>query len=155
MATISIWPDIIDRLVVLFAEALPDRAVVDGDGDEPTGMEHLLFIGMGDPRRDDSDAGKFDQQWPNVTTQSRSEEGSVNCIALSYDGSKDQQAARNGCFETIGAVQRILRDDTRLGDLDGLISTSFTGGLPDQVQTSRGAACAVRFSVDYKARLAD
>ena len=153
MAGISIWPDIVDALLSLCKDALPDRAVIDGPGPEGDDAEHFLFIGMGDPRRDDSDAGKFDQVWNMSTAAGRRESGTVNCIALSYDGSGDQQAARQGCFETVGAVQRILKADTRLGGVDGLISTSFTGGLPDQVQTSRGAACAVRFSVDFEAQL--
>jgi len=156
MAGVSIWPDVVDALLALCTAALPDRAVIDGPGPEGDDAEHYLFIGMGDPRRDDSDAGKFDQDWPKVTTQSRNETGTVNCIALSYegsDGAEGQRAAREGCFETIAAVQRLMHHDTRLGDVDGLISTSFTGGLPDQVQTSRGAACAVRFSVDYSARI--
>lgn len=153
MADVSIWPAVVDALLALCADALPDRAVIDGPGPEGDDAEHFLFIGMGDPRRDDSDAGKFDQDWPTVTTRSRSESGTVNCIALSYDGSGDQRAAREGCFETLAAVQRLMHADTRLGGVDGLISTSFTGGLPDQVQTSRGAACAVRFSVDFKSTL--
>jgi hypothetical protein len=153
MAGISTWPDVVDTLLTLCAAALPDRAVIDGPGPGGDDAEHFLFIGMGDPRRDDSDAGKFDQEWNMSTTAGRRETGTVDCIALSYDGSGDQRAARQGAFETVGEVQRILRGDTRLGGVDGLIKTSFTGGLPDQVQTSRGAACAIRFSVDFEAQL--
>lgn len=154
MASVSIWPGVVDALLKLCTEALPDRAVIDGPGPEGDDASDYLFVGMGDPRRDDSDAGKFDQEWPKVTPQSRSESGSVNCIALSYNADGDQRAARESCFETIAAVQRLMHLDTRLGGVDGLISTSFTGGMPDQVQSSRGAACAVRFSVDFKATLA-
>jgi len=153
MADVSIWPDVVDALLELCTAALPDRAVIDGPGPEGDDAEHYLFIGMGDPRRDDSDAGKFDQVWNMSTTAGRRESGTVNCIALSYDGSGDQMAARQGAFATIAAVQRILKNDTRLGGVDGLISTSFTGGLPDQVQSSRSAACAIRFSVDFEAQL--
>lgn len=153
MASVSLWPAVVDALLELCTDALPDRVVVDGDTPEGDDVDHFLYVGLGDPRRDDSDAGRFDGDWPMATTAGRRESGTVNCIALSYDGSGDQRAARQGCFETVGAVQRILRADTRLGGVDGLLKTSFTGGMPDQVQTSRGAACAVRFQVDYEAQL--
>lgn len=154
MAGISAWPDVVDALLSACrdSEALADRVVVDGDEPEGDDVEHYLYIGLGDPRRDDSDAGKFDQTWNMSSSAGRRESGTVNCIAVSYDGSGDQRAARSGCFATLGAVQRILRADPRLS-VDGVLSTSFTGGLPDQVQTSSGAVCAVRFQVDYEAQL--
>lgn len=152
MAGVSAWPSVVEALLAKSATELPDRSISDGPGSYVDDVDHYLYIGMGDPRRDDSDAGRFDQEWNMSTTAGRRESGTVNCIAISYDGSGDQKAARDGAFATIAAVQRFLREDTRLG-VDGLLKTSFTGGLPDQVQTSRGAACAVRFQVDYDAQL--
>lgn len=154
MAGVSIWPDVVDALILMSRDRVADTVlVIDGDGTEGDDVEHFLFVGLGDPRRDDSDAGTFDQTWPQSTTAGRRETGTVFCIAISYDGSGDVKAARDGAFATLGAVQRGLREDTRLGGVNGLLSTSLTGAQPDQRQTSRGAVCAVRFSVDYTADL--
>lgn len=154
MAGVSIWPDVVDALILLSRDRLADTVlVIDGDGPESDDVGDYLLVGLGDPRRDDSDAGTFDQTWPQSTTAGRRETGTVFCIAISCDGSGDQKAARDAAFVTLGAVQRVLREDTRLGGVNGLLSTSLTGGQPDQRQTSRGAVCAVRFSVDYTADL--
>lgn len=154
MAGVSIWPDVVDALILLSKDRVDDTVLVlDGDGSEDQDVFDFLFVGLGDPRRDDSDAGTFDQTWPQSTTAGRRETGTVFCIAISYNGDGDVKAARDSAFATLGAVQRLLREDTRLGGVNGLLSTSLTGGQPDQRQTSRGAVCAVRFSVDYTADL--
>lgn len=152
MAGVSIWPDVVDALILLSKERLSDDVlVIDGDGPESDDVGDFLFVGLGDPRRDDSDAGTFDQSWPQSTAAGRREAGTVFCIAISCDGSGDQKAARDAAFVTLGAVQRVLREDTRLGGINGLLSTSLTGAQADQRQNSRGAVCAIRFSVDYTA----
>jgi len=154
MAGVSIWPDVVDAMILMSRERLsPDVLVIDGDGPESDDVGDFLFIGLGDPRRDDSDAGTFDQSWPQSTAAGRRETGTVFCIAISCDGSGDQKAARDAAFVTLGAVQRVLREDTRLGGINGLLSTSLTGAQADQRQNSRGAVCAIRFSVDYTADL--
>lgn len=154
MAGVSIWPDVVDALILLSKDRVDDTVLVlDGDGSEDQDVFDFLFVGLGDPRRDDSDAGTFDQTWPQSTTAGRRETGTVFCIAISYNGDGDVKAARDSAFATLGAVQRLLREDTRLGGVNGLLSTSLTGGQPDQRQTSRGAVCAVRFSVNYTADL--
>lgn len=154
MAGVSIWPDVVDALILLSKERLSDDVlVIDGDGLESDDVGDFLFVGLGDPRRDDSDAGTFDQTWPQSTAAGRREAGTVFCIAISCDGSGDQKAARDAAFVTLGAVQRVLREDTRLGGVNGLLSTSLTGAQADQRQNSRGAVCAIRFSVDYTADL--
>lgn len=154
MAGVSIWNDVVDALILLSRARLADDVlVIDGDGPESDDVGDFLFIGLGDPRRDDSDAGTFDQSWPQSTAAGRRETGTVFCIAISCDGSGDQKAARDAAFVTLGAVQRVLREDTRLGGINGLLSTSLTGAQADQRQNSRGAVCAIRFSVDYTADL--
>lgn len=156
MAGYSVWPAVVDALLAKApARVGDDVMVIDGAGVEGDDVASFLFIGLGDPRRDDSDAGSFDQEWNMSTTAGRRETGSVFCIALSYEGSTEggQKVARDRCFAIVAAVQRMLKEDTRLGGVDGLLSTSFTGGQPDQVLSDRGAACAVRFSVDFTAQI--
>lgn len=154
MAGVSIWPNVVDALILQSKARLADDVlVIDGDGPESDDVGDFLFVGLGDPRRDDSDAGTFDQTWPQSTAAGRRETGTVFCIAISHNGSGDVKAARDSAFTTLGAVQRVLREDTRLGGVNGLLSTSLTGGQPDQVRTERGAVCAIRFSVDYTADL--
>lgn len=153
MAAISVWPDVVDALIAKCRDRLNDDVVVvDGDDPEADDAADFLYVGLGDPRRDDSDAGSFDQTWPQSTTAGRRETGTVFCIAISFDGSGVQKAARDRAFATLGAVQRVLKEDTRLG-VNGVLSTSFTAAQPDQGWNSRGAVCAVRFSVEYAADL--
>ena len=62
MAGVSIWPDVVDALILLSKARLADDVlVIDGDGPESDDVGDFLFVGLGDPRRDDSDAGTFDQ----------------------------------------------------------------------------------------------
>ncbi len=68
MAGVSIWPDVVDALILLSRARLADTVlVIDGDGPESDDVGNFLFVGLGDPRRDDSDAGTFDQSWPQST----------------------------------------------------------------------------------------
>ena len=116
--------------------------------------DQLLFVGMADPRGSgtDDNAGDFTQDWPNATAQSRSESGSVRCVAMAFDGSGSMKAARDAAFAIVAEVQALLWADTRLG-VAGVVKTSFNSTSWDQRQTDRGAMCAVLFSIDFTSML--
>lgn len=156
MASVSIVPDLVDALLVQLAdrEGLADVLVVDGPDPIGDDSDQLLFVGMADPRGSgtDDNAGDFTQEWPNATAQSRSESGSVRCVAMAFDGSGVMKAARDAAFGIVAEVQALLWADTRLG-VPGVTKTSLTSVAWDQRMTDRGAMCAVLFSVDFNSIL--
>lgn len=152
MATVSVVPALIDALVAQCTAACPGVLVVDGPGIETDDAEDFLHIGMRDPRNPSGSAATETQEWPKASSHSRSGTGTIFCTAVSWDGTGDQQAARNQVYATVAAVQQLLHADPRLG-VDGVVKTSYTSIDYDQGQTPVGAFGVVLFGVDFEERL--
>jgi hypothetical protein len=136
----SALPDVVDALIDLASTALPSLRVFDGIG-ASNDPGDFLMVGVEDP---DIDRAAF------------SAEVSQTC-ALSWNGDSSdagQKAARDAAFETVAAVETILRTTAPTLDLDEVLKTEFGDRLTvSQAQGDTGASCMVIFSVAYLARV--
>lgn len=153
MAT-SIVFDLIDTLVSRFTTALSDTNVFDGYGitDDP---DDYLMVGVEDPDSDRATSAEGKQVWAGLGARSRDEEGTVTCIAMSWNGDADLSAARAACKAITVAVEDHLRADPNLGgDVPGLLWTGYgTRTELIQLQATDGACVMCVFDIAFKARI--
>lgn len=153
MATkVSIVPDLIDALVALFADQLPDVMVTDGY-DVTENYGDALWIGVDDPTSmDAAGSASFEQTWAGASFATRDETGTITCAASSSNGDGDAKAARDGVFAIAATVQEQLRLKSSL-TVDGLNWTNFAGGELRQQQDDMGAYALLIFRIAFRARL--
>lgn len=152
--TTSVTFALIDALIDRWTPVL-DVNVLDGYGltDDPG---DFLMVGADDPDDDKAVSAEFRQEWHGLGANARLEEGSVQCLALSWNGDADPRAARHGVEATTNAVENHLRADPNLGGtVPGLMWAAFAGirGEIHQMQGETGAAAWCVFDVAFKARL--
>lgn len=143
----------LSMLETLFAAAPP--RVSDGwdDSDDPGDV-----IMLGVPNLSDTQAisaGTFDQEQVGFGAAGYIEEtGSINGLALAWNGDGDALAARTAAFGYIAAINAQVRLDRSLGvtEFNLAVGTALSHGdvAEDKVD---GATCAVSFTVNYTAQL--
>lgn len=152
MTTSAVF-DLIDALVERFTSAL-EVNVLDGYGltDDPG---DFLMVGVEDPDSDRATSAESKQEWHGVGNRARLEEGTVTCIAMSWNGDADLSAARAAAKATTAAVEDHLRSDPNLGGtVPGLTWTGYgTRTELIQLQATDGACVMCVFEVAFKARL--
>lgn len=154
MTGTSVAFDLIDALVSTFQAALPDLNVFDGYGlTEDPG--DFLMVGVEDPDSDRSTSAEGRQEWAGLGARARYEEGTVTCIAMSWNGDADLAAARAACKATTAAVENVLRSDPNLAaTVPGLTWTGYgTRTELIQLQATDGACVICVFDVAFKARI--
>jgi hypothetical protein len=149
----SVVFDLVDALVSRLTPLL-EVNVFDGYGitDDPG---DYLMIGVEDPDSDRATSAESKQEWAGLGARSRYEEGTITCIAMSWNGDGDLSAARAACKATTVAVEDHLRDDPNLGgDVTGLNWTGYgTRTELIQLQATDGACVMCVFDISFKARL--
>lgn len=149
----SIVFDLIDALNSRFREVLPVN-VLDGAGltDDPG---DYLMVGVEDPDSDRDTAAEARQSWAGLGARSRDEEGTVTCVAVSWNGDADLVAARAACKATVVAVEDHLREDPNLeGAVPGLLWTGFGERSSfNQFVGTEGAAVMCAFDIAFRARI--
>lgn len=156
--TFSVFPDVVDALVTLFAgtPALDQIQVTDGPGvSEDPG--NFLAIGVEDPWADRHDSGDSDRVWATYGASAMQgsnveERGNVTCVLYCWNGGGDQKQARDDAYAALEACWVALRADTSLG-VSEVAWTNITTSRPMQAQTDYGAECAVVFNVNFYAYL--
>lgn len=153
MTTTSVVFDLVDALVSRFTDALSVN-VFDGYGitDDPG---DFLMVGVEDPDSDRATSSEGKQEWAGLGAKARYEEGTVTCIAMSWNGDADLKAARAAAKATTVAVESNLRSDPNLGGVvAGLMWTGYgTRTELIQLQATDGACVMCVFDVAFKARL--
>jgi hypothetical protein len=151
--TTSVVFDLIDVLVEQLGSALSVN-VLDGYGltDDPG---DYLMVGVEDPDSDRATSAEGKQEWHGLGNRARLEEGTVTCIAMSWNGDADLSAARAAAKVTTAAVEDHLRSDPNLGGtVAGLMWTGYgTRTELIQLQATDGACVMCVFDVAFKARL--
>lgn len=140
--------------VLSFAEsALPGVRVIDGY-DTSEDPSDVILIGV--PNITDTEAiaaGSFNQEQAGFGANGPiSETGSVNGIALAWNGDGDAAAARLvavGFIATLGAAIRANRS-LGISGFDVVAQLSSGEVAEDKVD---GATCAISFTVAYKANV--
>lgn len=152
--TTTVWFDVVDRLIDVFTDTLTNVTVLDHTGitDDPG---DYLMVGIDDPDSDSPSSGEFQQEWTSVPGRHRSEDGTVTCAAMTWNGDSNLRVARADAKAMLAAIENNLRTDPNLGAaVPGLMWTSFgTRGKPTQILGETGAVVIVSFDIAYKARI--
>ena len=149
MSRTSVIPDLIDALVTQATAALPEVSVTDGEA-TTSDLKDYLMVGVEDATQAVTTGAESDQSWPLATPTGRDEEGGVWCAAFTTGTTTKE--ARDRAFAIAGAVQTLLRSDTRLG-IPGMKLTSYGQQRFSQWQASYGPAALLLFNISFKARI--
>lgn len=155
MASTSILPALLTALVAQFKAALPKAVIYDGYGpsDDPG---DFLMVGIDDPNSTSfaSTASSVQQTATMGAGRHRDELGDVTCVALSWNGDGDQEAARTAVFNMTAAVENALRADVTVGNVPGLLWAEYGTRLAlSQYADEDGTQAWVVFSIHFKARI--
>jgi hypothetical protein len=148
----SALPAVMDALIAGAGGALPNIQVEDGFGisGEPG---DFLMLGADDPDNEDAAAAFEVQQSRLAMGGARLEEGTIFCVALSWNGDGNQKAARDACFDTVAGVEDYLRANNTLGGLVLKVEFVDLAAQGKQAQGDTGAACWLPFAIAYQAQV--
>ena len=153
MTTSVVW-DLLDALVSRFTGALTDVNVIDGDtvADD---VANFLMVGWDDPDNERATSAEGKQEWAGLGAKARYEEGTVTCLALSWDGGNDFEAARAAVRATTDGVETNLRADPNLGGVvPGLMWVGYgTRNELRQWLSTEGAVALCMFDIAFKAKI--
>lgn len=151
MAT-SVVFDLPGRLVEIFTAALTTATVYDGFGaSEDPG--DFLMVGVDDPNSTDplAPSAESTQTWAGMGARHRDEEGTLTCVALTWNGDDDTAAARTRVKALMSAVEATITADPNLGGtIPGLLWVRPEGRT--QFMQGNGQAMFV-FDIAWRARL--
>lgn len=148
----SVVPDLIDALVAVMADRLPDVTVSDGFAVQQNSGDQLM-IGVDDPDSPNPAlSATTEQEWAGATATGRNESGEITCAAWAWNGSADAKDARDRVFAVAASVQALLRTDKTLG-VPGLLTTGFVSSQLSQGLDGGTAAALLVFRVAFKARI--
>lgn len=150
------YPTVYAALVAVADTALTGTVrVVDGFdiSDDPGNVVQIGVPSISDTSS--ISAGTFNQEAQTFgrAAGGREETGSINCVAMAWNGDGDQGAARAAAFGYIASIEAALRADPTLGvtAFDYLVTQLISGDVAeDKVD---GATTAISFVVAYKARI--
>jgi len=153
--TTSVVFDLIGTLVTGFDTALAAATVYDGYGKTDEVAGDYVMVGIEDPDSDRATSAEARQDWAGLGARARNEEGTVTCLALSWNGNDDLAQARAAVKATTGAIEDYLRADPDLGGVvPGLLWTGYgTRTQLIQIQATDGACVICVFEVAFKARV--
>jgi hypothetical protein len=151
--TTSVVFDLVDALVSRLTSLL-EVNVFDGYGitDDPG---DYLMVGVEDPDSDRATSAEAKQEWAGLGARMRYEEGTITCIAMSWNGDGDLAAARAAAKATTVAVENHLRDDPNLGGTVAGLNWTGYGTRTEliQLQATDGACVMCVFDIAFKARI--
>lgn len=138
---ISTIPEVIDALVALGREQLPDVQVVDGQ--PVTSALDIVCIGFtGEPGEPAVESIRGHEQ---LATEPDLESYAITCLASSLRGDTDAKAARDRAYEMVNTIASAIADDQTLGGVAGYTRLSIESLTQQQV--TNGAEATVRFVV--------
>lgn len=151
--TSAAYPTVYAALVSTIDAAIATR-VTDGY-DTSSDQGDVVMIGV--PNIADTNAisaGSFTQSTATMgTPRSREETGSINGLALAWNGDGSASAARLAAFALIASIEGVLRATPALGvtSFGYLVAQMNTGDVVEDKED--GATCAISFTVTYAARI--
>jgi len=152
--TTSVVFDLVDALVVRFTNALASVNVIDGDTVSDD-VANFLMVGWDDPDNERATSAEGKQEWAGLGAKARYEEGTVTCLALSWDGANNFAAARAAVKATTDGVEDNLRSDPNLGGaVPGLMWVGYGTRMElRQWLSTEGAVATCMFDIAFKARI--
>lgn len=141
----STVPGVLDALVALWGQALPDVQVADG---EPVAVadDVIVVAFTGVP---DEPAVTSTRTREQLAAQPDRESYDVTCLASSWSGVTEFKPVRDRAYELLGSAAAALAADPTLGGrvMQARLSTEDL----IQSQTDKGAVVTVRFNVHVDA----
>lgn len=154
MSRVSLIPQVMDALISLWSETVPEGAVFDGPGTASDIPKLMVMVGVSDPDATSPEAATSDQQWAWADHRQRDETMQVHCSIVAWSGDTDRAAVkglRDQVFDTLRRLTDALEQDPTLGGLVLFVSrVSGLRLLQDQVDI--GAAANLTFTVEARAR---
>ena len=152
MSRTSVVPDLIDGLIALCAQSM-DCTVSDTWPVDMNSGPRILF-GVEDLDGERARGASSRQSWPHASKVSRDEEGEVYGAIWVTSGVESAKDARDAAYAISGTLEGLLRADVTVG-IPAVLWTSYSPDwyTPYRLDTGFGVACAVYFSISYKARL--
>ncbi len=150
MARTSVVPDLIDALVAAL-DGVVDATVSDTWPDDLNTGDRVV-IGVEDLDGERSTGATSRQSWPHASKVSRDEEGEIFGAIFCAHGDLDAKGARDAAYVMSGQIETILRADVTVG-VSGVLWTSYSPDRYTPYRTAGGVACAVYFTIAYRARL--
>lgn len=152
--TSAAYPTVYAALVSTVTAALDPVRVVDGF-DTSNDPGDVVMIGVADPADVTAiAAGSISQVQATMgTPRTRDETGTINGVAMAWNGDGLPAEARAAAFALVAEVEAVLRADPALGvtAFQNLVSEFSTGSVLEDKED--GATCAISFTVAYKARI--
>ena len=150
----SLAPAVLDALVGLGTDSLLvyDGVPVTAD----PGFDYVM-IGVEDPDTDEAAlAVEVAQEWLYLGGQTRQEDGTISCCAVSWIGDADEGSAkvvRDNAYASAAAFESELRGATSDLGVDGLLWAEFRTGSLRQWPTDTGTVAFLFFQVHYRAHI--
>jgi hypothetical protein len=146
--------DVLTALITQAKAHLPDIIVSDGLAITQDPGSYLM-VGIDDPEAVGlAVAAASQQQWATLGDRQRDDNGVIHCVAESWNGDADPQAARDAVKATLDAVASLLNADPTLGGVPGLLWVGYgSSSTLTQAQTSNGAVARMVFQIGYRARI--
>ena len=146
----TVQHDVIESLVDLFGGAV-DFPVFDGPDLAADNAPIFLTVGY-DPVDDDGRAATTQQEYKNIGSRAKSEEGTIRCCISAWSGDSVTVPRRQAVAAALSVCEAALRADVSLG---GLVLWANFGPSIDlnQVLTQQGNQVFARFDIFYTARI--
>lgn len=146
--------DLIDALVAQCKAQLAGIIVSDSYAITQDPGSYLM-IGIDDPDAVTlARAADSRQEWAALGALQRDDNGSVHCVAESWNGDGDPKKARDDVKATLDGVAAVVNGDPTLGGVSGLLWTGYgASSTLTQAQTSNGAIARMAFTIAYRARI--
>lgn len=145
--------DVLDALVTLGTNNLPDLNTYDGTGvsEDPGGY---LQVGVEDPDVDGWQAAATSViDWAHANNTAVNDEGTAMITIKRWNGgakNADQKAARDAVRADLETLSTLIRQDPTLGLGPVLWSARISAVALDQIQDGNGSAARLRCQIAYK-----
>ncbi len=152
----SLAPAVVDALVAL-GPLDDDRPVYDGvPVTEDPGFDYVM-VGVEDPDTDEASlAVEVLQEWLYLGAQTRQEDGTISCCAVSWIGDADEESVkvcRDKAYASAAQFEEAMRGSGVDLGIDGLLWAEFRTGSLRQWPTDTGTIAFLFFQVHYRAHI--
>ena len=151
MATTA-FPTLVANIITAFkaAPSLADVVIYDGIEIDETFPGDFIAVGHDGSDEGDVQAVDIRQSYDQLGAKKMFEDGLINCVLVTQDGTSDITARRVRAFALLSAVDTVIRTDPSFS------SACLYSGLENHATqyrlTNAGAAVVITFTIAYRAR---
>lgn len=146
------FPTLVTNIVTAFkaAASLSDVVIYDGIEIDETFPGDFIAVGHNGAEEGDVEAVSIRQEYDQLGAKKMFEDGLINCVLVTNDGTSDIAARRTRAFAILSAVDTVIRTDPSFSSacLYSGIETHST----EYRLTNAGSAVVINFTIAYRAR---